>query len=118
MRDLIYEVFKEGEVAILTLISGNVTMYQTSELQEAFVILLKEGSKKIVLDLSRINFMSSVVLASLVFMLKRTKEAGGNLVLCSIKSSKVEEILDITNLNKVFDIFEDRKKAIDYLTRK
>jgi anti-anti-sigma regulatory factor len=47
-------------------------------------------------------------------MLKRAKEAGGNLVISGVQG-KVEEVLKITNLDKVFEIFPDNKSAIEHL---
>ena len=117
MEELTYKVEKEGEATILILTVDNITMYQNEELQNTFTKLLDEGAKNIVLDLTRTKFISSVVIASLVFMLKRTKEAGGNLLLCGVKG-KVEEVLSITNLNKVFDIFDDRQKAVGQFAKK
>ena len=117
MDDSICKIDRQGDITILALILDNITMYQNEELQKAFAALLDKGKKKIVLDLSNIDFISSIVIASLVFMVKRAREAGGNLVLCGVRD-KVKKVLAITNLDKVFDIFEDRQKAISYFTGK
>ena len=113
MGDEIFKVEKEGGISILTLTLDNITMYQNEELKKAFGTLLNKGRKKIIFDLSKTYYISSIVIASLVFMVKRAKEAGGNLVICSVRD-KVKETLSITNLDKVFDIFGDKQKAIDY----
>ena len=114
MSDLIYRVEKDQDLVVLTLMLDNVLMDENEELQETFAVFIDEGAKKIVLDFSETSFISSIVLASMVFMLKRAKEAGGNLVLSGVKD-KVAEVLKITNLDKIFEIFEDNKQAIDYL---
>ena len=49
-------------------------------------------------------------------MLKRAKEAGGDLVISGVKD-KVAEVLKITNLDKVFELFKDNKEAIDFLQK-
>ncbi len=113
----IYRVEKEKDITILTLILDNITMYQNEELQEAFTKLLDEGTKNIVLDLSKTDFISSIVIASLVFMLKRAREAGGDIVLCGV-GIKVRKVLAITNLDRVFDIYQDRKEAVGKLAEK
>jgi anti-anti-sigma factor len=117
MGDSIYTIDKQGNAVILTLILDNITMYQNEELQKAFTDLLDKGSKNIVLDLSKTDYMSSIVLASLVFMIKRAKEAGGNLVICGVRE-KVRKVLALTNLDKVFDIFENSEKAVARLAKK
>ncbi len=117
MNDQIFKLDIEEEVTVLTLTLDNITMYQNEELKKAFADLLEKGEKNIILDLSRTNYISSIVIASLVFMVKRVKEAGGNLVMCSVKGN-VKEVLAMTNLDKVFDIFEDRKKAAAQFKKK
>jgi anti-sigma B factor antagonist len=116
MSDLIYRVEKDEDLIILTLMLDNVLLDENEELKETFTGFIEEGAKKIVLDLSETSFISSIVLASLVFMLKRAKEAGGDLVISGVKG-KVAEVLRITNLDKVFEIFADSKEAIEFLKK-
>lgn len=117
MSNLVYRVEKEGDVTILILMLDNVTMHENEELKKTFADLLDKGAKNIILDLSETFFISSIVVASLVFMVKRAKEAGGDLVLCGIKD-KVEEVLRVTNLDKVFNIFDNKQEAINQLTKR
>ncbi|MBL7071035.1 MAG: STAS domain-containing protein [Candidatus Omnitrophica bacterium] len=107
-----YEVEKIGQLAIFTLLLENITMLQNEELKRAFSALIDGGIKNIILDLTGITFVSSIVLASLVYMLKRAQEIGGNLVLCSVTHS-VKAVLAATNLDKIFDIFNSRREAIE-----
>ncbi|MDB4349556.1 STAS domain-containing protein [Omnitrophica bacterium] len=112
-----YKVHKEKDVTILTLTLGNITMQETEGLKRGFSALLKEGSKNIVLDFSGTTFISSVVLASLVFMLKQTKEAGGDLVICGAKG-RVKDVIVMTNLHKVFNLFNDTQEAKSHFSKK
>ncbi len=116
MSDLIYRVERDRDLIVLTLMLDNILMDENEELKDTFSGFIDEGAKKIVLDFSETAFISSIVLASMVFMLKRAKEAGGDLVLSGVKD-KVAEVLKITNLDKVFEIFEDNKAAIDFLKK-
>ena len=50
-------------------------------------------------------------------MAKRAREAGGNLVIYGAKD-KVKEVMAITNLDKVFDMFDNKKKAVHSFTTK
>jgi len=117
MGNSIYHVEKQEGFAIMTLMLDTILLDDNEQLKEAFTALLDEGNKNIILDLSKTTYISSIVLASFVFMLKRAKEAGGNLILCSI-NDKVKEVLAMTNLDKVFDITTDRQEAINQLTKK
>ncbi|MDB4349745.1 STAS domain-containing protein [Omnitrophica bacterium] len=117
MNGLAYKIHREEKATIMRLTMSNITVEENEELKKAFSDLLYEGSKNIVLDLSDTTFVSSVILASLVFMLKRAKEAGGDLVICGAKG-RVKDILVMTNLDKVFGTFDDAQKAITHYTQK
>lgn len=117
MDDLIYKVEKEKDIAVMALTLDNITMYQNEELKKAFTDILDKGAKKIILDLSKTDFISTLVIASMVYMLKRAKEAGGNLVICSVKG-RIKDVLAMTNLDKIFDIFPDRPAAVAAFNKK
>lgn len=117
MNNTIYHVEKQAGFVIMTLMLDSILWNDNEQLKKAFTALLDEGNKNIILDLSNTTYISSVILASFVFMLKRAKEAGGNLILCGI-NDKVKEVLAMTNLDKVFDITADRQEAISQLTKK
>jgi anti-sigma B factor antagonist len=117
MDDSICKIEKEGGAAILNLVLDSILWEDSEELNKAFASLLNEGNKKIILDLSNTKYISSLILASFVVMLKRTKEAAGNLIICGLQG-KAREIFSITNLDKVFDIAADRQEAIRQLAGK
>ena len=89
----------------------------TEKVKNTFLSLINEGINSIVLDLTNTTYISSVVLASFVFMLKKAKDAGGNLILCGI-NPRVDEVLKMTNLDQVFEIVKDRQEAMGKLPQK
>jgi anti-anti-sigma factor len=117
---MVGSIFKEetkGGVTVLTLTLDTIPLYENERLKRAFTKILDEGKKFIILDLSGTDYISSIVLASLVFMRKQAIEAGGNLAICCVKNT-VKDILSLTNLDKVFDIFDSQEEALDSLKQK
>ena len=117
MENSFYKVDTQEGVTILTLTWENIAWRENEELKKVVSKFLDEGMKDIVLDLSNISFISSIVLASLVYTLKRAKEGNGNLVLCGLQD-KVKKVLVITNLDKIFDIVADKETAISRFKKK
>jgi anti-sigma B factor antagonist len=113
----LYKIEKQDGIAIMNLIIANILTDDNDSLKNGFSSLLDEGYKNIILDLSKTEYISSLVLASFVFMLKKVKESGGNIIFCCI-NKKIKEILTITNLDKIFDIANDRQEAIKRLSKK
>lgn len=66
----------------------------------------------LVLDFSKTVYMGSRVLEVLFRTWKRLKERKGRMVLCSVQPF-CGEVLEITKLDRIWDILPDRKSAIE-----
>lgn len=116
MPEEIYRIERKDNIAIMVLLLDTFTYEDNEKVMKPFDDLLKEGISNIILDLSQTKYMSSLILASLLFMLKRTQEGGGNLILCNVKD-RVKEIMAVTNLDKVFDITTTVEKAMNKFSK-
>lgn len=68
-------------------------------------------SAQLLIDLEKVNFLDSIALATLVQGMKRCREHGGDLYLCSLQKP-VRVIFELTRLDKAFQIFEGRDQAL------
>jgi anti-sigma B factor antagonist len=78
---------------------------------QLFSLVEEDGCKKIVLDFSNVEYLSSAALGKLITMEKKVKVAGGKLRLCTIRPD-IYEVFAITKLNKLFDIRADQQAAL------
>ena len=78
---------------------------------QMFGLVEEEGRKKIVLDFSNVEYLSSAALGKLITMDKKVKAAKGKLRLCSIRPD-IYEVFAITKLNKLFVIDENQEKSL------
>ena len=69
---------------------------------------------KLVMDLSKVKFIDSVALGALVVLLRRIRQNGGRLALAGLTGHAMR-VLQVTNLEKVFELFDDVSSAIDGL---
>src|SRR5229473_829759 len=74
-------------------------------------IVLGEGKKKIVLNMDNITFIDSAGLGTLVAAHHSVKSQGASLRLCHL-GSKFQEVLQITKLLTVFDVFNSEAEAV------
>ena len=79
--------------------------------QELFALVDKDGRKKIVLDFTLVEYLSSAALGKLITMHKKTSTAGGKLALCSIQKD-ILDVFKITQLNKVLTLCADLDDAL------
>ncbi|MGB3056753.1 MAG: STAS domain-containing protein, partial [Candidatus Omnitrophota bacterium] len=84
------------------------------ELKKEMEKLLKGDNKKFIIDLTKVGFISSLVLATLVFFAKEVREREGAVKLTGV-STEAYSIFQLTQLDKVFEIFETEQEALETL---
>lgn len=73
--------------------------------------------RRVLINFSRVKFMSSAMIGKLILLGKRCKNEQIELKLCSI-TPNIMEVFKIMKLNKVFDIQDDESKALKAFERK
>jgi len=73
--------------------------------------LIEHGKKKVVIDLSRVEWMNSTGLGILISGLTTLRNCQGELKLANV-TDKIQSLLTITKLVTVFDAFDSVEDAI------
>lgn len=81
-------------------------------LREAVHEALEAGARNILVDLSGVTTIDSSGIGELVSAYTTVTNRAGKLKLCSLPS-KVSDILQITQLITVFEVFETEREGID-----
>ena len=98
-------------VTVLDL-SGRITLGEGSvQLREAIRDLISKGSKSILLNLGDVNYIDSSGLGELVGAYTTAKNQGASLKLLNL-TKRVHDLMQITKLYTVFDVYDDEKKAL------
>ncbi len=80
--------------------------FSAPQMRERLEALLAEGVTQFVIDLSQTPFLDSAGMAVLVSLLKRARQAGGDVKLVKPASEAVQRILLLTRFDKVFDMLD------------
>src|SRR5215469_5703154 len=98
-------------VTVLDL-NGRITLGEGSvQLREAIRDLISKGQKNLLLNLGDVNYIDSSGLGELESAYTTSKNQGANLKLLSL-TKKVKDVLQLTKLYTVFDIYDDEASAI------
>ncbi len=101
-----------GDVVILDLI-GKITIGEGSvQLRDTVNRLLEAGRNRIILNLGGVSYVDSSGIGELVSRYTTTKNAGGRLKLLNLPK-KIKDLLMITKLLTVFEIYEDEQAALE-----
>lgn len=95
-------------------LSGEVDLYTAPDLKERLLSIIREGKNKILIDLSETTFIDSTTLGVLIGAIKRLRPGGGNVVLVC-QDDSIRKVFEITGLDKIFSIYEDRQEALKQL---
>jgi len=71
---------------------------------------VRQGANIVIIDLTKVDFMDSAGLGVLVQIHKRVHSSGGKFCLSSI-SEKVKMLFELTSLDSVFEIIENRAES-------
>jgi anti-sigma B factor antagonist len=81
-------------------------------LNEKMSQIASDANQLWVIDLKDVNFMDSSGLVPLVNGLKTARQNGCRLVLCNVQTP-VRLVLELTQLDSVFEIFDSYEQAVD-----
>jgi len=99
-----------GEVSIVDL-TGQLTSFASGALRDTIGGLMKQGRKKIVLNVGELLYLDSSGVGELVNCYMGVIKQGGEMKVVGL-TPKVEEILKITQLYRVFQEFQDEEAAL------
>ena len=98
-------------VAVVALEGRIVLGEESNALREAVKGLLAKGQKKIVLNMDNVTYIDSAGVGTLVASHHSAKSQGAALKLCHL-GSKFQDVLQITKLLTVFDVYNTEAEAV------
>jgi anti-sigma B factor antagonist len=105
------ETQEKRHVSVLNL-SGRLTLGEATEkLRNAIAHEIEAGRKNILLQMSGVNYIDSAGLGALVASRTTASRHGGSLKLAGL-SGRVTDLMHLTKLHTVFDIFENESLAV------
>jgi anti-sigma B factor antagonist len=98
-------------VSVVALDGRIVLGEESNSLREKLKSLVAEGKKKIVLNVNNVKYIDSAGLSTLIAGHISAQKEGATLRLCSL-GSKFHEMLQITKLVTVFDVYDTEAAAV------
>ena len=103
---------REVKDIIIIDLSGQITLGDpTASIRDEIRDQLNQGARNILLNLADVSYIDSSGLGELTAGFTTVKNRGGALKLLSL-TKRVHDLMQITKLYTVFDIYDDEKKAI------
>lgn len=93
-------------------VEGEINITTSPELKKSFDSI---RTAKVVINMQNVGYIDSSGLATLVELLKKVKQKGGNLSLSQV-SEKVRSLFEITKLDRLFSIYSSNEEALKSLS--
>ncbi len=100
-----------GDVNVID-VAGRITLGEgASTLRESLRDLVTKGNKRILLNLGDVSYIDSSGIGELVSGFTSVANQGGTLKLLGL-TKRVKDLLQITKLYTVFEVFDDEAAAV------
>ena len=99
-----------GNVCIISL-DGRLDNESTQGFQERISSIIDGGQSRIVLDLGKLEYISSVGLRAFLLASKKLKPLNGKLVLAQLQDH-IKEVLDIAGFSSLFPSYPTVDEAV------
>jgi len=106
------DVNEKGEVVVITVKGNLMGGEETLAVHEKVKELVEQGKKEFVIDLSKVKWMNSSGLGTMMGCLTSIKNGSGELRLCGV-TEKVKSLFMITKLITLFEAYDSVEEAVD-----
>jgi anti-sigma B factor antagonist len=102
---------QSGKIGVIEVKGSLVGGEETDELRSAVADFVEQGNKKLVIDLSKVDYLNSTAIGVLVSAHTTYSRNKGHVKLCGINKN-INNIFVITKLTMVFDVADTRDDAV------
>ena len=99
-----------NDVKIINL-EGNLDTNTAKEAQIQLDKLVSDGVNKILVDLEKLEYMSSAGLRILLTIAKKLKTSEGSLKICCLNET-VQEVFDISGFSNILNVYNSESDAL------
>jgi anti-sigma B factor antagonist len=105
-------VARPSEGWVILDLSGDIDLAHSPTMRKVLLGEIKEKhTAKVFLNLKNVRYIDSSGIASLVEGLKASRDQGSRLILFGL-SPAVREVMQLSRLQKIFEIYEDEEQAL------
>lgn len=106
------EIIRQDKISIIDVNVPRTSIYLVNDFKELLFKEIEEGIKNIIVDFTRCDFLDSTFLGVLVVSHKKLFPLNGKIILV-INNQNILISLELTRMNKIFDIYPTIEEALD-----
>lgn len=107
--DIVQETKEKGTLLV---VNGRLDVMTATDFEKECQGLIDDGVKKLVIDLSALEYISSAGLRAILSSAKKIKAAGGSIIFCGL-AGMVEEVFLVSGLGSIFVVTATSDEAFN-----
>ena len=96
---------------VVLALGGQIDSTAAIDFEDQIVSLIASGTNNLIVDFTKVKFVSSAGLRVLLLAAKKVKPYGGKITLCNL-SKDVREVFEISGFSALFSIYNSIDDAI------
>lgn len=108
------EIKQENGSLLIKPLEKSIEAGNSRDFKSRIVDLINEGNSTIILNLSKVEFMDSSGLGTLISALKLLNSVSGKIIICEA-NDQVTKLFALTRLNQIFQFYPKQEEAINSL---
>jgi len=96
-------------------LSGRLDIAHSDDFENSVVGALDENARDLLVNLSGVTYMSSSGIRALLSIYRHARSLNTNMYICD-PSPAVKKILDVVDIDQIFQIYDREEKAIEALS--
>jgi anti-sigma B factor antagonist len=109
-----FSISEQPNHVIIALEGELIEKNQANDLLKKVDELMTQDKAKIAIDMSKLKYMNSSGLNTLIQLLTKARNKGGDTVIYNM-NKKINELLLVTKLNTLFKVVENEDEAVKML---
>jgi anti-sigma B factor antagonist len=110
------EFAEHNDVMVAFVLADQIDASSAGSFRDNILGKIEQGHKRIVLDLTKVDFIDSSGLGAIISALKHLGEEG-ELAICGV-NEPVMSLFRLTRMNRIFNIFDTQEEAVAALGAK
>ena len=103
---------REVEGIVIVNIEGNLDTTSSPIAKDHFDGLIKEGKKKLLVNLQGLDYIASSGLRILLMLAKELEKEKGKVTICNL-NTVVKEVFDISGFSYILKVFDSESEAFE-----
>jgi len=102
---------RQDQDLLIVSVDGRIDTISAPDFQHQMEAIIQRGDKRIVMDLERLDYISSAGLRSILYTAKKVRSLGGTVSCCALQTM-VQKVFDVSGFTGLIPVYGSVDEAL------